>query len=107
MAFSFFETRTTSPELFTNDPSYQAPTAANCLLYEDEVILAKVDGTAVYRLAQARSRSLESYWAQPHAAISRDGHYVVFTSNMAWPNGCRAGTHVANDCSDVYVIRVQ
>jgi len=107
IAFSFFESRTSSPELFTNDPNYQAPTAANWLLYEDEIILEKVDGTAVYRLAHARSRSLESYWAQPHAAISRSGHYVVFTSDMAWPNGCPAGMHVANDCEDVYLIKIQ
>ena len=49
---------------------------------------------------------MESYWAQPHAAISRDGNYVVFSSDMAHPNGCPANMHVAGDCSDVYLIKV-
>lgn len=106
-AISFFDYRTPGPEFFTSDSNYRAPTSSNWQLYEDEIVLAKVDASAVYRLAHARSRSMESYWAQPHAAISRDGKYVVFTSNMANPNGCPANMHVANECSDVYLIQVQ
>ena len=106
-AISFFDYRTPGPEFFTNDGNYRTPTSSNWQLYEDEVVLAKVDASAVYRLAHARSRSMESYWAQPHAAISRDGKYVVFTSNMANPNGCPANMHVAGECSDVYLIKLQ
>lgn len=106
-AISFFDSRTPGPEFFSSDGSYQTASTANWQLYEDEIILEKVDASKIYRLAHARSRSMESYWAQPHAAISRDGKYVVFTSDMAHPNGCPANMHVANDCSDVYMIKVQ
>jgi hypothetical protein len=113
IALSFFDTRTPGPEFFSSDANYQAPTSSNWQLYEDEIILARVDAnngnssnTEIYRLALARSRSMESYWAQPHAAISRDGKYVVFTSDMAHPNGCPANMHVATECSDAYLIKV-
>ena len=114
IAISFFDTRTPGPEYFTSDANYQTPSSSNWQRYEDEIILARVDAnnansnnTGIYRLALARSRSQESYWAQPHATISRDGNYVVFTSNMAYPNGCPANMHVPNECSDVYFIQVK
>jgi hypothetical protein len=107
IALSFFDSRTPGPEFFSSNGNYQTPSATSWQLYEDEIILAKVDGSAIYRLAQARSRSMESYWAQPHGSISRDGKYVIFTSNMAYPNGCPANMHVSGDCSDVYLIQVQ
>jgi len=106
IALSFFDTRNPGPEWFNTNGSYQAPSSSTWQLYEDELILAKVDASATYRLAHARSRTMESYWAQPHASISRDGKYVVFTSNMAFPNGCPSNMHVAGDCSDVYLIQV-
>jgi hypothetical protein len=107
IALSFFDTRTPGPEFFSSDGNYQTASTGNWQLYEDEIMLAKVDASKIYRLAHARSRSMESYWAQPHAAISRDGKYVIFTSDMAHPNSCPANMHVANDCSDVYLIKVQ
>jgi hypothetical protein len=108
MAISFFDARPQGPEFYSNDPNYQIPpTSSAWELYEDEIVLAKVDASAVYRLAHARSRSSEGYWAQPHAAISRDGKYVIFTSTMAYPNGCPANMHVPGQCSDVYLINVQ
>jgi hypothetical protein len=104
-ALSFFEDRKAGPELFNNNPSFQAPSSRNWSLYQDEIILARIDGGAIYRLAQARSRSAESYWATPRAAISRDGKYVIFDSNMAYAQaGCPTDME---DCSDVYLIRVQ
>lgn len=106
-AISFFDDRRTGPELFNNNPRFQPPSPRNWALYEDEIILARIDGRAIYRLADARSRSAEGYWYQPHAAISRDGKYVVFTSSMAYPNGCKAKMHVADECTDVYLIRVR
>ena len=107
IALTFFDTRTPGPEYFSTDPNYQAISTGNWQLYEDEVMVAKVDASKIYRLAHARSRSLESYWAQPRGTISRDGKYIVFTSNMAYPNGCPANMHVANDCEDVYMIKIQ
>lgn len=105
-AVSFFDSRTTGPERFNNHPSYQAPSVTNWALYEDEIVLARVDGKATYRVAHARSRSIESYGSQPHATISRSGRFAVFTSNMAYPNGCPPGMHVSNDCTDVYVVNL-
>jgi hypothetical protein len=107
IAFSFFDSRTPGPEYFTTDANYRTISTSNWQLYEDEIVVGKVDGSSVYRLAHARSRSMESYWAQPHAAISRDGKYIVFSSDMAHPNGCPANMHVANDCSDIYMIKIQ
>jgi hypothetical protein len=106
VALSFFDTRTSGPEFYNNDSNFQAPTAGNWQLYEDELILGKIDGSAIYRLAHARSRSMENYWATPRAAISRDGKYVIFTSSMAYSNGCPSNMDVANQCNDVYLIQV-
>lgn len=69
--------------------------------FYEEVVLAKVDGSAVVRLAHHRSRSAEYYWAQSRAAISRDGRYVVFDSNMDVED---TGL---NNYSDVYMIKVR
>ena len=106
-AISFFDDRKAGPEFFGGDPGFEAPSRSNWQVYEDEIMLARIDGRAIYRLAQARSRSSEGYWSQPHAAVSRDGKYVVFTSNMAHPNGCPADMLVPNECTDVYLIKVQ
>jgi hypothetical protein len=106
-ALSFFDDRESGPEFFSDESRFQPPSAANWQLYEDEIVMARIDGGAVYRLAQARSRSAENYSAQPHAAISRDGKYIVFNSNMAYPNGCPAKMHVPGECSDAYLIEVR
>jgi hypothetical protein len=107
-ALSFFDARPQGPEFFTDDTNYQVPPSASTwYLYEDEIVLARVDGTAVYRLAHARSRSSGGYWAEPRAALSRDGRYVIFTSTMAYPNGCPSNMHVPGECLDVYLIKVQ
>lgn len=84
-------------------PSYSCFTlsanwAAQWGLYTEEIIAIRIDGSATYRLAHSRSRSAENYWAQPHAAISRDGKWVVFDSNMG--NGTTGNAQYA----DVYAI---
>jgi hypothetical protein len=105
---SFFDSRPQGPEFYSSDPNYQVPpTQSTWYLYEDEIVMAKVDASAVYRLAHARSRSSEGYFAEPRAALSRDGKYIVFTSNMAYPNGCPANMHVPGQCLDVYLIHFQ
>jgi hypothetical protein len=106
-AISFFDERKTGPELFNNNPGFQEPSQTDWHLYEDEIILARIDGGAIFRLAHARSRSAEGYEHQPRAAISRDGKYVAFTSSMAYPDGCPAHMHVPGECTDVYVIQVR
>ena len=68
--------------------------------FNEEVVLVKIDSSAVFRLAHHRSRSAEYYWAESRAAISRDGRYVIFDSNM---NLSDTGL---NDYTDVYLIRV-
>ena len=104
---SFFDSRKPGPEWFGDSPSYQEPSAQNWRLYEDEIVLARIDGRATYRLAHARSRSAVDYWATPRAANSRDGKYVVFDSNMAYPNGCPAKTDAGDSCTDIYLIKVR
>jgi len=105
VAVSFYDSRKKGPEFFNNDPNFQRPTGSNWHLYEDEIVLARIDGTALYRLADARSRSAEGYWAEPRAAISRDGRYVIFDSDMAYAKeGCPASLA---DCTDVYLIKVR
>jgi len=81
-------------------------------LYEDEIILARIDANnnsgKTYRIARAYSRSNEDFYAQPHAAISRDGHHIAFASNMAYAHGgCPANFQSSTNCTDVYVLKVQ
>ena len=68
--------------------------------FYEEIVLVKIDGSAVLRLAHHRSRSAEYYWAESRAAISRDGRYVVFDSNMNLDN---TGL---SDYADAYLIRL-
>ena len=101
-----------SPEWFDNTGNYAAPTSSNWQLYEDEIILARIDANnnsgKIYRVARAYSRSNEDFYAQPHAAISHDGRYVAFQSNMAYAHtGCPANFQSTTGCTDVYVVKVQ
>ena len=112
VGLSFFDNRTPSPEWFDPSPNFAAPSAANWQLYEDEIVLARIDAgnnpSQIYRLARAYSRSDEDFFAQPRAAISRDGRYIAFDSNMAYAHtGCPAGFETPTNCTDVYVIKAQ
>jgi hypothetical protein len=51
------------------------------LKYAEEILLVSIDGKRIYRMGHTRSRSAGSYWSQPHASLSADARYVVFTSN--------------------------
>ncbi len=108
---SYFDSRTPSPEWFNTSANFDAPTTSNWAFLEDEITTVRVDADNnplfVYRLAHARSRSNVNYWAQPHASISHDGKYVVFGSNMAFPNGCPSSVPDPTDCSDVYVLKIR
>lgn len=48
----------------------------------NELILVKLDGSQVIRLAHHRSRELDDYWFLPRASISRDGAFAIFDSNF-------------------------
>jgi hypothetical protein len=122
---SFFDTRTPGPEYFTGTSDYVAPTctqtdtttSGTCWYqYEDEIVAVNIAtdmnaaGTAplatVYRLAQARSRSLENFWVQVTATINHvpGSIYAAFNSNMANHSGCTSNVQNANGCGDVYII---
>jgi hypothetical protein len=100
---------------FGNSGSYVAPTTVNWPLYSGEFDISRVNSnyTAlannnVVRLAQTRNRSWSSagqYWAQTFGALSYDGLYGVFASNMAYASaGCPSNEHAAGQCSDLYLI---
>jgi hypothetical protein len=77
-------------------------------VYENELILIKLDGSVVRRLAHHRARTIIPsippeqrprcwYWSTPRAALSGDAKYVVFDSNYAQNTNVCAYT-------DVYMI---
>lgn len=122
VVLSFFDNnRNPDPEYFDNDPRYTTPDATNehWTLYKDEIVLVRIDANNnsqyIYRLARGYSRSDEDYDAQLHAAMSRDGKYIAFNSNMAYAHtGCPANFYEGSPnpnpptlCSDVYVIKVK
>jgi len=125
--------RSKSPEWWTTSSNYTAPTntscsqyttagsalPANCWFpYESEMILINIASTGnssrlgtatsgdVYRLAWSRTRDdSSSFWGQQRAALSRDGKWVIFSSNMAYPAGnCSNPSDLA--CDDVYIIQL-
>jgi len=112
VGLSFFDAgRSPSPEWFDNASNYTGPNASTWQLYEDEILVVRIDANNnsnyVYRLARAYSRSNEDFGAQPHAAISRSGKYIAFTSNTAYAHsGCPANFQTATNCTDVFVIKV-
>ena len=62
--------------------------------HASEILMFHENGLEVRRLAQTRSAPLreegnESYWSQPHGAISNDGSLIVFDSNFGIVNGHR------------------
>jgi len=95
-------------ERFNNDGSYAAPSSGNWNTYDNEILLVRVDSnndpTKLYRLALAHSRNVGGgFWADPRAAISFDGKYVIFDSNAAWgATGCGSLTN----CTDIYLIKI-
>jgi hypothetical protein len=101
VAISFFD-QGTCPHYSCFDPQHLAPDwQSSWRHFYEELVFVKIDGSAVFRLAHHRSRSAESYWAESRAAISRDGRYVVFDSNM------NIGNTGLSDYADVYLIKVQ
>jgi hypothetical protein len=66
--------------------------------YYNELILLRLDGSEIRRIAHHRSRALDNYWHTPRAAISRDGRYVIFDSNF--------GTAPLPNYTDVFLINL-
>ena len=95
-------------ERWNNDTNFKSPSTAAWAIYDNEILLVRVDanGSAnkVYRLTLSHSRAKESYWAEPHAVISRDGKYIAFESNAGWSaTGCGSDGG-SSDCADTYLI---
>lgn len=63
--------------------------------YYNELILIRLDGSQVRRIAHHRSRTIGDYWWMPRAAISRDGSYAIFDSNF--------GQSPMRDYTDVFL----
>jgi hypothetical protein len=105
------------PEWFDNNPNFSAPYFTSLTdghswkTYQNEIIAVRIDAAnnpaKVIRLGHSYSRGNEAYEAQPQAAISRDGKYVIFNSNMAYAHtGCPSGDNPPH-CSDVYLMKIQ
>lgn len=58
------------------------PTDPSWVIYTNEILQIKLDGTGVTRWAHHRSRPVNTYNWQPKASISRDGTRMVFSSNF-------------------------
>jgi hypothetical protein len=101
-----------NPQWFDNSSNYTVPTASTWHLYDDEVMVVRVDANNnsnyIYRLARGYSRTDEDFNAQLKGSISRDGKYMAFDSNMAYAHsGCPANFQTATNCTDVYIIKIQ
>jgi hypothetical protein len=59
--------------------------AAGWAAYTNEILLVKLDGSEVRRLAHHRSRPLGAYYWEPRASVSRDGSKLLFSSNYGLP----------------------
>jgi len=68
--------------------------------YTDEILLVKLDGSEVRRLAQHRSRPFNDYYFTPRAAVSRDGGKLIYSSNF----GLQALLGAPSQYSDVYLV---
>jgi hypothetical protein len=127
---SFWDANRTggSAEYFSTSGGYNASmvtctqtnttTSGGCWVpYQDELVLTRTDNNfnsvcntspcfqTVWRLGWARSRSNENFWTIPNASISRDGNYIAFNSNMAYPAGTCSSTYKSNGgCSEAYVL---
>ena len=62
--------------------------------HRDEIMVMRGNGLEIRRLAISRSVEFTSdtYYAQPRAAMSNDGSYVIFDSNFGVPNAERVAT---------------
>ena len=76
---------------------------SNDFPFENELFLQYTDGS-VLRLAHHRSSKC-GYWVQPRASLSRDGRYVVFSSDWGQETGadtCGGGNDLGR--GDPYII---
>ncbi len=84
----------------TESPSNPEPGTAGWVAYTDEILQVKLDGSGVTRLAQHRSRPINSYNWQPKLTISRDGTHLLYASDFDQ----QAISGYATDYSDEYMI---
>jgi len=113
--------------VFNNSPSFVAPSTPIPLFQGQcpgegdvrplfgSIVITKIDTVGSISVAlgvpnsliiahhRSRNSGNDGYWPQPRSDLSRDGKYVVFTSNMAYVDG----SCTTDDCVDVYVVKVQ
>ncbi len=94
-------------ENFNNSGAYADPSSGNWTVYSNELVLVRIDAhndaSKIYRLGLTHSREHQGFWAEPRAALSFDGKYVIFDSNAAWGStGCGS----ISNCTDVYLIQI-
>jgi hypothetical protein len=62
-------------------PSDPSPTSG-WAVYTNEILLVRMDGSGITRLAHHRSRPFNDYNWEPRASVSHDGRRIVFSSNF-------------------------
>ena len=65
----------------TYAPANPQPSTSDWKPYTNELLQVKLDGSGVVRLAQHRSRPLNSYNYEPKMTSSRDGSRLLYASN--------------------------
>ena len=65
----------------TEAPANPEPGTSGWVPYTNELLQVKLDGSVTIRLANYRSRPLNSYNWQPKLTVSRDGTRLPFASN--------------------------
>jgi len=111
--YSLYNTAGGQYALFSNKDNrspgtYVLPVESNYAtdwqLYGNELILLKLDGSEVRRLAFHRSNRVSgAYWPDPKAALSRDGKYLIFSSTY----DIQPITTNNPDYNDEYLIKIQ
>jgi hypothetical protein len=73
--------------------SYSGTTASASRPFENEIYQTATDGSGrMRRLVHHRSHNIDGFWDTPRADISKNGRFVIFTSN--W-NGVRRDAYMA------------
>jgi hypothetical protein len=84
----------------TYAPSDPIPPSTSWKLYTNELLLVKLDGSEVRRIAHHRSRPFNSYTYMPRIAVNRQGTKAVYSSNY----GLQGQLGYPSNYSDAYMI---
>src|SRR5215469_6420193 len=94
---------------FNSSSGYTAPSSNNWEPYVNEIDMIRIDAnndsSKIYRLALTHTRAYDpngGYWADPRANVSKDGKYIIFTSNSPYASsGCGS---LPAPCTDVFML---